>query len=289
MLRATSSSLKSIPVLRNASIYFPVKQYTTPAAPTPDVEKKEKSSLSKRLGGSGRASAKKSRGPNNNSNNNNRRNGNFTPRPRKQQQENNGQFTDAAEKKTENNTPRQPRGDGAKKFNNKPRTQQRPSKEGAALTEGGNNNNKRQPRTNNNNNNNNKNNRNRENGDGQRKSNNRKLNLRSQPQEVRTRRATTFIDRDIDWASFDTAVVTENTEIVAEKDDKEDSELLLKDIQGDYSRYLEVGSSLSWPKMVDGATISTLVGSNPTFDLSQKTAFMAAVSSATGGQVSARK
>lgn len=306
MLRATSSSLKSIPVLRNASIYFPVKQYTTPAAPTPDVEKKEKSSLSKRLGGSGRgkvmsegassdpfasflASAKKSRGPNNNNNNNDRRNGNFTPRPRKQQQENNGQFADAAEKKTENNTPRQTRGDGAKKFNNKPRTQQRPSKEGAALTEGDNNNNKRQPRTNNNNNNNNKNNRNRENGDGQRKPNNRKLNLRSQPQEVRTRRATTFIDRDIDWASFDTAVVTENTEIVAEKDDKEDSELLLKDIQGDYSRYLEVGSSLSWPKMVDGATISTLVGSNPTFDLSQKTAFMAAVSSATGGQASARK
>lgn len=315
MLRATSSSLKTIPAWRNASIYSALKQYTTtPAAATPSTpdaaEKKEKkSSLSQRLGGSGRgkvmaeatssdpfasflASAKKSRGPNNN---NDRRNGNFTPRPRKQQQENKGQFADAVEGgKTENKSaPRQPRGDGAKKFNNKPRTQQRPSKEGASLTEGENNNNnntitKRQPRANNNNNNNRNNNRNNNNGDAPRKPNNRKLNLRSQPQEVRTRRATTFIDRDIDWASFDTAVVTESTEVVA--DAKDDSELLLKDIQGDYSRYLEVGTNLSWPKMVDGAQIATLVGSNPTFDLAQKTAFMAAVSSATtGGQQAARK
>jgi hypothetical protein len=313
MLRTTSSNLvKNIPAWRNASIYSSIKQYATPSTPAPATEKKEKTALSQRLGGSGRgkvmaeassadpftsflANAKKPRGSNNNSD---RRNGNFTPRPRKNQEEK-GQFTDAAEGNTQNKPrqprqPRQPRTENVannNNNNNRSRQQKAPT-EGAALTEGDSN--KRQSRTNNNKNNrsrdNNNNNNNNNNKDGLRKPNNRRLSFnKSQPQEVRTRRATTFIDKDIDWASFDTTIMTENTEVIAENDVKEDGELLLKDVQGDYDRYIGVGKELSWPQMINGATISTLVGGNPTFDLSQKTAFMAAVSKATGGSASARK
>ena len=308
MLRTVSNSLtKTVPTWRNATVYSSLKQYTTPATPAPaENEKKAKAPLSQRLGGTGRgkvldngsadpfasflANAKKPRGPNNNNNNNDRRNGNFTPRPRKSAQgEKKGQFADAAEGNTERK-PRQPRqqnAEGARNNNNNnrpPRTQQRTPKEGATLTEGDN---KRPPRTNNRNNNNNNrdNNRDNKNGDNRRTNagNNKRMNFnRSQPQEVRTRRAVTFIDKDIDWASFDTMPETQAAAAV-EQDVKEDSESLLKDVQGDYDRYLAVGSELSWSSIINGASVSTLVGSNPTFDISQKTAFLAAVSKATGG------
>lgn len=320
MFRTTSNSLvKAVPAWRNASILSSVKNYTTPVTSTPVAEKKQEekpASLSARLGGSGRgkimsspdatnasdpfasflANAKKPRGPNNN--NGERRNGNFTPRPRRQQQDNNGQFADAAvEGGANNNKPRQPRQPRAPRTegdsnnsnnnnnnNNRSRPQRNTSAEGGAkLTEGGDNK-QRQPRTNNNKNNNNRNN----NGDAPRKNNNRKMNLnRSQPQEVRTRRAITFIDKDIDWASFGTTTMPANETVTEQV--KEDDALLLKEIQGDYDRYLGAGSEISWPQIINGSNVGTLVGSNPTFDLSQKTAFLSALTNATSGNVSARK
>ncbi|CAO3608586.1 unnamed protein product [Mucor fragilis] len=112
------------------------------------------------------------------------------------------------------------------------------------------------------------------------------MNMRrsQQPQEIRTRRATTFIDKDIDWASFETATMsTEAVETEVAATEKDSDELVMKDIQGDYGRYISTGSDLKWPPMIQGETLSTLVGSNPTFDLQQKTAFMAAVTKVFNG------
>ncbi|KAI7896361.1 uncharacterized protein EV154DRAFT_492001 [Mucor mucedo] len=300
MFRASNSLTKAVPAWRNASLLSSTKSYSTPAV-TPAVEKKQeqKPSLSARLGGSGRgkaiaegqsadpfasflANAKKPR--TNNNNNGERRNGNFTPRPRKQQQDN-GQFADAGSAEGANTKPRQPRqprqprAEGEQ--NNKPRYQR--NAEGGEKTQAGDN--QRPPRTNNNNNKNN----NRSNGDAPRKNNNnRKMNLnKSQPQEVRTRRAVTFIDKDIDWASFGTNAMPAQETVTEQV--KEDDALLLKEVQGDYDRYLGVGSDISWPQIINGANVGTLVGSNPTFDLAQKTAFLSALTNATSGAVSARK
>lgn len=319
MFRTTSNQLvRSSPLWRNASVCSSLKNYSTPATPTPATEKteqnekkeqdgKEKPELSVRLGGTGRgkliasadypdpfasflANVKKPHAPNND-----RRNGNFTPRPRGQQGNNNqqGQFADAEGRppRQQSRGPRPPRVEGENNYRPRtPRTQN--VEEGAVMTEGDN---RRPARTNNynnadrNNNNNNRDNNNRNNTDGPRK-NNRKMNLgrSQQPQEVRTRRAVTFIDKDIDWESLGTMKETTTTTTTTEEV-KEDGELVLKEIQGDYQRYLNVGSEISWAQIIDGSQVGTLVGSNPTFDLSQKTAFLAAVSKATSGGVAARK
>jgi hypothetical protein len=220
------------------------------------------------------ASAKKNRGPNN------RRNGNFTPRNKNNDNSKTaqpGQFDDAEKKVAAASGGEQP----VKKrnYNNN------------------NNNNNNNNSNNNNNNNRNNNNRNRKNREqqhanqaegGEQRQQPRRKNMRrkTQPDEVRTRRATAFIDKDIDWASFDTAAAEVAVEV---KDgEQESNELLLKDVQGDYDRYLAVGSDVNWGKAIDSNSVSTLIGSNATFDYQQKTAFLSALSSATGG-VAARK
>ncbi|KAI8374969.1 hypothetical protein EDC96DRAFT_497424 [Choanephora cucurbitarum] len=114
----------------------------------------------------------------------------------------------------------------------------------------------------------------------------KKMNVRrSAPQEVRTRRATTFIDKDIDWSSFEGTQL--NTVQVEQTDD--DHQLVLKDMQGDYDRYLGVGTDIKWSDAIEGSAVNNLVGSNSTFDIQQKTAFLAAVSKATGGSQTIKK
>jgi hypothetical protein len=280
MLR-TTSLVKTIPNLRPPTIFGSFKNYTT-STTTPATN--ENKSLSARLGGSGRgkvmdaaadpfasflANAKKPR--------NNNRNGSFTPRPRRQQQQQQqqqqeGQFSDAGVK-TE--------GGEKKKFNNNNNRQPRKTDtEGVSATTEGENNKKRQPRFNNNNNRNN-------NRDQQQQRPNRRLNLnrsnQQQPQEIRTRRATTFIDKDIDWSSFDTVASVEQEAVKHVETAEDNNELLLKDIAGDYDRYLSVGQEINWSDMMKRSNngVTTLVASNPTFDLAQKSAFLAAVSSAT--------
>jgi flagellar biosynthesis GTPase FlhF len=287
MLRTTANSLSKTTSWRSSAIFSSVRQYTTPAdvSTTPAAENKKQTPLSQRIGGTGRgkvmegatdpfasflANARKPR----TNNNNNSRNGNFTPRPRRQNTENKGQFADATTESTTNNDQQQQQQQQRKprmrtegnNNSNKNRNNNRPNRQ--QKTEGSspqdNNNNRRQPRE-----------------------NTKRVNFRakSQPQEVRTRRATTFIDKDIDWSSFETATLSnESTEQVIE----DSNELVLKDIAGDYDRYLGVGSDIKWPETMQG--VNTLVGSNPTLDLQQKTAFLAALSSATGGNaVGARK
>ncbi|KAG1083997.1 hypothetical protein G6F42_021976 [Rhizopus arrhizus] len=287
MLRATSNSFTKANAWKNTAIYSSVKNYTTPnATPAPSADNKEKPSLSQRLGGTGRgkimegssdpfasflANAKKPR-------NNNNRNGTFTPRNRKPKPSE-GQFADAAEQPKQQR-PRNDNKNNSKNRNNRQNRQnEKQSAEGAA---GEQSNNSSSSNNNNNNNNrrNNKNNRNNAQNGG------KKLNLRrsQQPQEIRTRRATTFIDKDIDWASFETTTLsTEASETEVAAAEKDSDELVLKDIQGDYGRYISTGADLKWPPMIQGETLSTLVGSNPTFDLQQKTAFMAAVTKVFNG------
>lgn len=314
MLRTTSNSLfaKTSTAWKNPALYSSLKSYTTannattPATAATNTTEKKKD-LSARLGGSGRgkviteggasssdpfasflANAKKPRTQNNN------RNGSFTPRPRKQQGgDNKGQFADASAaatttttttEKTENNNkkirqPRTQRTEGANN-NNRSRSSQQQGQQGQqgqkVETQG-----KRQARTNNRNRNNDKE------GSDQKQPRRRASLTRTQqqPQEVRTRRATTFIDKDIDWSSFtlEETSSTTATATTTNEQQPEDAELLLKDIQGDYNRYLDIGSDMKWSQMINGTNVGTLVGSNPTFDLSQKTSFLAALSFATGG------
>ncbi|KAL9544610.1 hypothetical protein MBANPS3_007535 [Mucor bainieri] len=299
MLRATSNSLTRASAWKNTAIYSSVKNYTTPnATPAPASENKEKPSLSQRLGGTGRgssdpfasflANAKKPR----NNNNNNNRNGTFTPRNRKPQQSE-GQFADAPEQPKQ----QRPRSDNNNNNNNRNNTKNRNNRqnkqnekqnvEGAAVEQTNNNKN-----TNNNNRRNNKNNNNNNNNRNNAQNGGKKMNLRrsQQPQEIRTRRATTFIDKDIDWASFETTTLsTEASETEVAATEKDSDELVLKDVQGDYGRYISTGSDLKWPPMIQGETLSTLVGSNPTFDLQQKTAFMAAVTKVFNGNAGAAR
>lgn len=284
MLRATSNSFTKANALKNTAIYSSIRSYTTPnATPAPASDNKEKPSLSQRLGGTGRgkimegssdpfasflANAKKPR--NNNSNNN--RNGTFTPRNRKPQQSE-GQFADAPEQPKQQRPRNENNRNNTKNRNNRQnRPNEKQTAEGAAADQSNNSN-----RRNSKNNNNNRNNA--QNGG-------KKMNMRrsQQPQEIRTRRATTFIDKDIDWASFETATMsTEAVETEVAATEKDSDELVMKDIQGDYGRYISTGSDLKWPPMIQGETLSTLVGSNPTFDLQQKTAFMAAVTKVFNG------
>ncbi|KAK4520480.1 serine/threonine-protein phosphatase 2A 56 kDa regulatory subunit delta isoform [Mucor velutinosus] len=279
MLRATSNSLTKATAWKNTAISSSVRHYTTPnATPAPASNNKEKPSLSQRLGGTGRgkilegssdpfasflANAKKPR-------NNNNRNGTFTPRNRKPQQSE-GQFADAPEQPKQQRPRNENNKNNAKNRNNRQNRQNdKQNVEGAAVDQ---NNNRRSNKSNNTNRNN------AQNGG-------KKLNLRrsQQPQDIRTRRATTFIDKDIDWASFETATLsTEASETEVAAAEKDSDELVLKDIQGDYGRYIATGSDLKWPPMIEGETLSTLVGSNPTFDLQQKTAFMAAVTKVFNG------
>ncbi|OAC98883.1 hypothetical protein MUCCIDRAFT_115129 [Mucor lusitanicus CBS 277.49] len=286
MLRATSNSLTKASAWKNTAIYSSVRNYATPSAtPAPASDNKEKPSLSQRLGGTGRgkimegssdpfasflANAKKPR-----NNNNNNRNGTFTPRNRKPQQSED-QFADAPEqpKQQQQQRPRNEnnRNNNSKNRNNRQNRQnEKQNVEGAPAADQSN------TTTTNNNKRNNKNNRNNAQNGG------KKMNLRrsQQPQEIRTRRATTFIDKDIDWASFETTTLSvEAPETQVAATEKDSDELVLKDAQGDYGRYISTGSDLTWPPMIQGETLSTLVGSNPTFDLQQKTAFMAAVTKA---------
>ncbi|ORX61613.1 hypothetical protein DM01DRAFT_1332218 [Hesseltinella vesiculosa] len=100
-----------------------------------------------------------------------------------------------------------------------------------------------------------------------------------------TRRATTFIDKDIDW---DTLALSEQ-QIDSQQDQTQeqplDSELKL----GDYSRYVSVGESISWPDTLPTNALTSLVGTNASYDLNQKTAFLSTVAKATQGVSAGQK
>ncbi|KAI8380699.1 hypothetical protein BD560DRAFT_386870 [Blakeslea trispora] len=260
MLRATTTSLIRNQQWKNQTVNC-FRNYATSddsnKKQEQPQEQQQQQPLSQRLGGTGRgrildgatdpfaAFLANAKSPRN-------RNGNFTPRPRKQRQNNQDQFADAEDK------PQQPRqndnrqNDGRQNDNRQNRNKQNRKKQEAA-----------EP--------------NRRGG--------KKMNVRrSAPQEVRTRRATTFIDKDIDWSSFEATQLS-----TAEQVEVDDHESVLKDIQGDYGRYLGVGTDIKWSDVIEGDAVSSLVGSNSTFDIQQKTAFLAAVVKATGGEQAARK
>ncbi|KAI8638722.1 putative RNA methyltransferase-domain-containing protein [Parasitella parasitica] len=295
MLRATSNSLTKSNAWKNTAVYSSVKNYTTPNATPVPTEATEKPSFSQRLGGTGRgkimdnssdpftsflANARKTRS-------NNNRNGNFTPRNNRKSEHSEGQFADAAEQPKQQRTRNDNSSNNGKYRNNRQNGSIQNADGVTGITENRNNNNRRNNNNNNSNNNrNNNSNNNRNSNSNNTQNGGRKVVLRrsQQSQEVRARRATTFIDKDIDWTSFNTATLSaEASEAAAAPTEQDSDELTLKDIQGNYDRYLSTGSDLQWPQMIQGATLSTLVGSNPTFDLQQKTAFLAALSNAANG------
>ncbi|KAG1357503.1 hypothetical protein G6F62_001549 [Rhizopus arrhizus] len=116
-----------------------------------------------------------------------------------------------------------------------------------------------------------------------RRNNNRKPRVKHEA--VRAHRATSFIDKDIDWASFDVLPVQQVNAETVESQQKTDIK------EDDYDHYLSAGTEIKWSDIVKGDAVNTLVGSNPSLDLQQKTAFLAAVANATssGQRVAAKK
>ncbi|KAI8990181.1 hypothetical protein BDB01DRAFT_780316 [Pilobolus umbonatus] len=280
MLRNTSHTVaRTIPSWRS-TLYSSARAYSTPVSESENVQPK-KPSLSERLGGSGRgkvvekadpfatflANAKKPR-------ENNRRNGNFTPRAKRQDSVI-GQFNDAEERTSQTQVDRPPRTERTNNAQSRPVDGNQRKNSNYQASDNNNKNNRFNKKDNNNSN----------------KFNNRKdkkFGARKQPDEVRTRRATIFIDKDIDWASFES---DNTTPLIAQNEENasNDTELLVKDMEGEYDRYLSVGKDIEWPQMMTGLSVNTLIGSNPSLDIQQKTQFLSAVSSAVRGQPLARK
>ncbi|KAG1473119.1 hypothetical protein G6F56_001135 [Rhizopus delemar] len=109
--------------------------------------------------------------------------------------------------------------------------------------------------------------------DANRRNNNRRSGVRHEA--VRANRATSFIDKDIDWESLDVIPVQQVSVV-------EDQQVEIKD--DDYKSYLSAGAEINWSESVKGDAVRTLVGVNPSLDLQQKTAFLTAVANATSIQ-----
>ncbi|CEI85659.1 hypothetical protein G6F70_006519 [Rhizopus microsporus] len=98
---------------------------------------------------------------------------------------------------------------------------------------------------------------------------------------VRTRRATSFIDKDIDWTAL--SIEDVSTSEQQQPQGQEQEQVVAVD-ENEYQPYLSVGSDIQWPKIIRGDVMSTLVGSNATLDLQQKALFLSTVANATSGQ-----
>lgn len=95
------------------------------------------------------------------------------------------------------------------------------------------------------------------------------------------RRVTTFIDQDIDWNLMSS--LEETTAVAASSP----SEPVPEVQSGEYQRYFDVSKDLQWAPVVNAESLSVLVGSNASYNMEQKIAFMNAVSSATKGAAAA--
>ncbi|KAI7903644.1 uncharacterized protein BX663DRAFT_507181 [Cokeromyces recurvatus] len=283
MLRTTTNNLSKSSIWKNPIVYSCFKNYATipnDMTPVANEEKKDQEvqpSLSSRLGGTGRGKILAEEANDalsafliNNKRFRNNRNGVFTPSSRKHASTNDDQFSDAVE----DQKPRM-------RSNNRNRLDTHAAKAVYKNNNNNDSNNNNDINSNSNSmNNSNSKNDNRNRNDNKNKNDRRSFNKRNkeQPQEIRAHRATIFIDKDIDWSSIEAMTSTPSVEMaVIEEDDKE---LLLKEVEDDYNQYLNVGSNIQWSN-IEGTSVSHLVGSNPTFNLKQKTAFLAAVSAAT--------
>ncbi|KAI9279309.1 hypothetical protein BY458DRAFT_502653 [Sporodiniella umbellata] len=109
--------------------------------------------------------------------------------------------------------------------------------------------------------------------DNERKPMNRKPNVRHEA--IRTNRATSFIDRDIDWNSLDVMPVKEVVTVEGQQVEVEDD---------DYMAYFSAGAELKWSDIVRADSVRTLLATNPSLDLQQKTLFLGAVANVTSSQ-----
>lgn len=99
------------------------------------------------------------------------------------------------------------------------------------------------------------------------------------------RRVTTFIDQDIDWSLMSS--LEESTTIATEGQTSASSEAVPEVQSGEYQRYFTISNDLQWAPAVNTEALSVLVGSNASYNMEQKVAFMNAVSNATKGATAA--
>ncbi|KAI8068045.1 hypothetical protein BC940DRAFT_300200 [Gongronella butleri] len=94
------------------------------------------------------------------------------------------------------------------------------------------------------------------------------------------RRATTFIDKDIDWNALG---LPEDAQTAAQQGDNDAANLPQENeiTNGDYARYTTVGNAVTWPATLDTTPITTLISTNASYSLSQKVAFLSTVAKAT--------
>ncbi|KAI7853598.1 hypothetical protein BDC45DRAFT_510664 [Circinella umbellata] len=108
------------------------------------------------------------------------------------------------------------------------------------------------------------------------------------------RRVTTFIDKDIDWASINTLEeIQENEALVGSVDNEqtaEDREKMIMELQtGDYERYFQVSKGMEFNSIINVDSMNSLMGGNASYGFDQKVAFLAAVSKASGSGAVAKK
>ncbi|CAO3624847.1 unnamed protein product [Cunninghamella blakesleeana] len=130
---------------------------------------------------------------------------------------------------------------------------------------------------NNNNNSNNKRQQRSRDRKGQRQNN--KKSVSGGSTSVPIRRATTFIDKDIDWTSLSSVDISKQS-VEGEQKEGKDQELQLQQLEsenGDYSRFISVGQSIQWSDSINKQALESLVIRNPSYNLDQKLVFLETV------------
>ncbi|KAI9305603.1 hypothetical protein BJ944DRAFT_264960 [Cunninghamella echinulata] len=153
----------------------------------------------------------------------------------------------------------------------------------------------------NNNNNNNNNNSNNSKRQGQQRSRDRKG--QQQPRQnmkkktasggstaIPVRRATTFIDKDIDWTSLSSVDISKQSLESEQKEGQDQASQQLEVENGDYSRFISVGQSIQWPANINKQALESLVSTNSSYGLDQKLVFLETVAKASNvGGASVKK
>ncbi|CAO3608509.1 unnamed protein product [Cunninghamella echinulata] len=146
-------------------------------------------------------------------------------------------------------------------------------------------------KNNNNNNNNNNSNNNNNKRQGQQRSRDKKGQQQSRQNmkkktasggstAIPVRRATTFIDKDIDWTSLSSVDISKQS---LESEQKEGQDQALQHLEaenGDYSRFISVGQSIQWPANMNKHALESLVSTNSSYGLDQKLVFLETVAKA---------
>ncbi|KAI8329003.1 hypothetical protein BC941DRAFT_443978 [Chlamydoabsidia padenii] len=105
------------------------------------------------------------------------------------------------------------------------------------------------------------------------------------------RRATTFINKDIDWVSLTPVEFTQQVVTDGETQQNQQQQQQQSVNTDDYAPFLSVGQSIQWPANVDTRGLETLISGNASYGLEAKTTFLATVAKASnaGGNATLKK